>query len=83
MISNIGVSMKIVRIHSWNYGFEKVNFTELLMSECGLTLKPAKSITDKILEGEIVEIQLSDEQPYNVIEKMKQLGVNLDIVVES
>jgi ribosomal protein L7/L12 len=66
--------MTTVTISGWFYGFQKVNFTKLLKSELGLTLKPAKTITDRILDGELVELEVPDEQVDRLLAAMTDLG---------
>ena len=39
--------MTTVLISGWNYGFQKVKFSLLMKSELGLTLYPAKQITNR------------------------------------
>ena len=48
--------MITLRISGWRPGLRKVSMTEALRSSLGIGLAEAKSITDRVLNGEIVEL---------------------------
>ena len=73
--------MTTVLISGWNDGFQKVNFTLLMKSELGLTLKPAKEITDRIMAGEQVELQVPDNQVEGLLAAMTHLGARCEAAV--
>ena len=73
--------MTTVLISGWHYGFQKVAFTRLMKSEMGLTLRPAKTITDRILDGETVELQVQDDQVEHLLEAMTDLGAICEVAV--
>lgn len=52
--------MTKVSISGYRPGFKKVSHTKLLRSHAGLSLKPAKECTDRILSGETVILDLPD-----------------------
>ena len=73
--------MATVLISGWNVGFQKVAFTRLMKSEMGLTLEPAKRITDSIMDGEQVELEVPDEQVEHLLSAMAQLGARCEVAV--
>ena len=73
--------MSTVLISGWKTGFQKVAFTRLMKSELGLSLTPAKRITDRIMDGEMVELEVPDEQVDRLIAAMAQLGAKFEVVV--
>ena len=66
--------MTKLMISGWNLGFQKVQFTRLMKQELGLTLQPAKQITDNIMDGEPVELRLPDDQAEHLLAAMQDLG---------
>ncbi len=50
--------MTKVLISGYKPGFKKVSHTKLLRSYAGLSLKPAKDYTDRVLSGETVVVEL-------------------------
>jgi hypothetical protein len=58
---------KIV-FQGWEIGFQKVNFTKMIREELCLGLFDGKSITDRVLAGDRVELLVSSEK-YEVIAK--------------
>jgi hypothetical protein len=73
--------MTTVLISGWHYGFQKVSFTRLMKSEMGLSLRPAKTITDRILDGDPVELEVPDDQVGHLFEAMADLGAICDVAV--
>ena len=73
--------MTTVLISGWHYGFQKVNFTRLMKSDMGMTLRPAKTTTDRILDGELVELEVPDEQVEDLFAKMTDLGAICEVAV--
>lgn len=73
--------MTTILISGWNDGFQKINFTHLMKAELGLTLHPAKQITDRIMNNELVEVQVSEGQADHMISKMTNLGARCEVLV--
>ena len=73
--------MATVLISGWNTGFQKVAFTRLMKSELALTLRPAKQTTDRIMDGERVELEVPDEQVERLLAAMAELGAKCEVVV--
>ena len=66
--------MKIV-LCGWNQGFNKVGLTKLLRAEPGFTLKCAKAVTDAVLEGQSVAIDVPDTEAERMIAQLNSIGV--------
>ena len=73
--------MTNITITGWRYGFNKVQFTLLMKSELGLTLGPAKHLTDRIMNGEAVEIEVPDTQVEHLLAGMRKLGACCEAAV--
>lgn len=73
--------MTTVLISGWNDGFQKVHFTHLMKAEMHLTLHPAKQITDRIMDGELVELEVPDEQVEQLLSAMTALGARCEVAV--
>jgi hypothetical protein len=61
----------------WNIGFRKVEFTKMLQSELGLSLAQAKGTTDKVLDKQRVELNVSEEKYERVAMLATELGAVL------
>jgi hypothetical protein len=57
----------------WNSGFNKVAHTKLLRTELGYSLLRAKSITDAVVEGQSVTIEVADDQIERVAFELNDL----------
>ena len=67
--------MKSVMISGWNTGFDKVGLTKLLRYSYGYSLTNAKAVTDAIMDGESVNIEISDDRMEELVSKLEHLGV--------
>jgi ribosomal protein L7/L12 len=47
--------------------------------ETGLGLKNAKSCTDRLLEGDVIEVQVELDQSEDVLRSLHQLGVDVEL----
>jgi hypothetical protein len=63
------LSERQIVVRGWNVGFRKVEFTQLLREECGLSLSEAKARTDAVLDGKSIELAWRD----GLVEKMSAL----------
>jgi ribosomal protein L7/L12 len=70
-------------LSSWNIGFAKIDFTKVLRSELGYSLQRAKTVTDAILDGHSVTIELRDDQVEEMASKLKGLGLRNASIEES
>ena len=66
-------SSKLV-IVGWNVGFQKVEFTKLLRCNFGFSLTEAKSITDKVLDGERAELAVDRGDRSRIANEATALG---------
>jgi hypothetical protein len=57
-------------LSGWNPGFNKIGLTKLLQVDLGYSLSHAKAITDSVLEGQSIAIDLDEDQ-------FEQMGVKL------
>ena len=76
--------MMKLRITGWRPGLLKVSMTLLLRSELDIALRPAKDITDSVLAGEIVELEIEDlDKATRLRRKLHELGADVEIEEES
>ena len=59
----------------WNTGFNKVAHTQLLQAELGYSLSRAKSVTDAVVEGQSVTIEVADDQIERLAFELNEVGV--------
>jgi ribosomal protein L7/L12 len=64
-------------VEGWNAGFNKIAFTKLLQVGLGLSLSQAKSLTDQILEGAQVKIDVPPNQLSKLTNSAKSLGAKV------
>ena len=68
--------MNTVIFEGWEVGMRKISFSMLLTDNSHLGLKEARSIKDKILANEVVELELETEEIANfIVEESRKLGV--------
>ena len=73
--------MKRVVFSGWNVGFKKVGLTKLLRYDYGYSLSRAKAVTDSILDGKSVALEISENPFDEIVSKLTDLGVK-DITVD-
>jgi ribosomal protein L7/L12 len=56
-----------VRITGWRPGLEKVSMTHAIRRASGLDLAESKSCTDRVLEGETVEVKVRDAEAARIL----------------
>lgn len=72
--------MKII-IESWDEGFQKIALTHLQIDLLKLSLKDAKCNVDKLLDGQVILIEIDNEQlALNFIEEVKKIKANCRIL---
>jgi len=64
-------------IHGWKTGFNKVQFTMMQQTELGLGLSEAKSITDKILDGQRIELTVRGKDYARIASLACELGATV------
>jgi ribosomal protein L7/L12 len=67
-------SNRRIVFQGWEIGFQKVNFTKMVREELGLGLFDGKSITDRVLAGDRVELVVSSEKYEMVAKRAGDLG---------
>ena len=53
--------MALVRVTGWRPGLQKIGMTKLYRRELGITLKPAKAMTDALLDGNVQEFEITPD----------------------
>lgn len=73
--------MKKVIFEGWEVGMKKISFYKMLKNNSHLSLKEAKSVSDRLLNNEVIEIEFENEVIANFIcnESLK-LGVKCKVV---
>ena len=72
--------MKIV-FEGWEVGMRKIPFIKLLKGKAGLSLSESKRIKDGVVNGEIIEINIKDEElAKEMVEDAKKMGVKARII---
>ena len=67
--------MTKVAVIGWKPGLNKIELTKTLQRDLSLSLRSAKSLTDQILEGERVEIEVDDSGiESDVVGELRRLG---------
>lgn len=68
-------------LNGWRVGFDKVQLTKTLQFELGYTLAPAKSVTDRVLAGEIVTLALENSYPREeeLLRTLHDIGVDASL----
>jgi ribosomal protein L7/L12 len=66
--------MRIV-LSGWNPGFNKVGLTKLLRAQLGHSLRRAKTVTDAVLEGQLVTVEVADGEAKKFINQINSLGL--------
>jgi hypothetical protein len=61
-----------IYLRGWEPGFNKVQFTQLMKVEVGVSLSAAKDLTDRLLAGETVIIWVNDLQ--RTVDQARSLG---------
>ncbi len=64
-----------IALSGWNPGFNKVGLTKLLNARPGYPLSRAKAVTDAVLEGRSVTIEVADREAEQFIAQINSLGV--------
>jgi hypothetical protein len=65
--------MRKLILSGWNVGFDKVGLTKLLRNDLEYSLSQAKEITDAVLEGQSVSLDLKEDQVEQMALKLNAL----------
>jgi ribosomal protein L7/L12 len=72
--------MTTLRIVGWNYGLQKVSMTKTLQKKLALGLKESKQITDAVLDGEIIILEIeSEELAEDLANELIKIGAKVEI----
>ncbi|PWG78014.1 hypothetical protein [Pararcticibacter amylolyticus] len=74
--------MKKIRFTGWKKGVNKIEFIQLLHHNAGISLKEAKQIKDRIVDGEIVEINAKKEAAEYIINQSSNCGFQGEMIEE-
>ena len=56
------IFMTKVIMESWRYGLQKVSLTKLQYEKPGMSLKDSKNNRDMLLDGNLVVLEIADEE---------------------
>ena len=71
--------MTRIVIVGWRPVFRKVQFTKVLQDDAHLSLKEAKSCTDRVLENVPVTLDILTQDADNFVRKAQSLGAEVRI----
>ncbi len=72
--------MAQVRITGWRYGLKKVSMTTTIRDALGLGLAEAKQCTNRVLDGEVVVLDLPDrEAAIALADALHELGADVEV----
>jgi len=63
-----------VKISGWRIGLNKVGMTNSVRLNTGLSLSEAKAVTDAVLSGETVSVQVPTANAVSFVEQLTTLG---------
>jgi len=70
----------IVQITGWREGFEKVSHTRTLQDLAQLSLSDAKAMTDAILDGQSVAVELPTQATAEALaQRLRALGADATV----
>jgi ribosomal protein L7/L12 len=72
--------MKRILITGWVLGFNKIGTSKCLRAYLGYDLRDAKDAVDAILQGEIIEFELTDDKTTQLCAELDRLGVICEVV---
>ncbi len=68
--------MKTIIFDGWEIGMKKISFYKMLKANSHLSLKESKSVSDRLLQGEIIEIEFETENIAKlIVEESQKFGV--------
>lgn len=72
--------MTELRITGWRTGLKKISMTDLLHTKAGLTIAAAKDATDRVLEGQLVNVSCdSPDEAASLASALIELGADIQI----
>ena len=71
----------LVRISGWRPGLQKVSMTLVVRRLGQLGLRDAKSVTDRVLDGEVVDVEVDDARAaQELAQELQALGAVAEVV---
>ena len=71
----------LVRIRGWRPGLQKVSVTLVVQRLAQLRLGAAKSVTDRVLDGEVVDVEVDDARAaQELAQELQALGAVAEVV---
>jgi len=70
--------MRKIRFTSWNKDMNKIKFIHLLNEQTNLSLKESKDIKDRIVNGEVVDVEVDDDKIDIVISESVKFGLDVE-----
>lgn len=67
--------MKKIKFIGWKKNMNKIKFIHLLNEQVGFSLKESKDIKDRIVNGEVVEIMVSEEKMNIIVSESIKFGI--------
>lgn len=72
--------MKKIKFVSLNKGMNKIRFINLLYDQTNLSLKEAKELKERLVDGEVIELMVDDDKVQIIISESLKFGVNVEEV---
>lgn len=67
--------MATIVLCGWNVGFNKIALTNLVRQRLGHTLSEAKAVTDTVLAGQEVTLEIADDLVEAIRSELDRIGV--------
>ncbi|WP_193368866.1 hypothetical protein [Pelagibius marinus] len=75
--------MAVVRIVGWKRDLRKISHTTLIREYAGLGLAQSKAITDRLLEGEEVDVEVDARKTEEFLARLRELGAIAELAAPS
>lgn len=75
--------MKSVKLTGWRVGLKKISLAKTIQDAVGGSIFDAKKIVEKVLSGEDVHLEITDEAFEGFLENAKQAGAILEVAPET
>ncbi|MGJ7610357.1 MULTISPECIES: hypothetical protein [unclassified Variovorax] len=71
--------MKSVKLTGWKVGLKKISLAKVIQDALGGSIFDAKKIVEKVLQGEIISLEIPNEVFEDFIKYAQQAGVVLEV----
>lgn len=73
--------MNTILFEGWEVGMKKISFYKMLKNDSHLTLKEAKSISDRILNNEVIKVTFeTKEMAYKILTQSQDFGIKCKLI---